>query len=196
MAFSCILASTDVIINSSPRSLSTCVSARLNGKRGCTLVADLLAFDRQRSRTPRLSKMHSTAAVSLPSSVYAPPSTAASLPELMASRQVLLQSPSAPKKALINRHALLHTAATPVNDETVPNRMKTVYLFHVKNEQGAKATWFVDMKKKGRVLRIDDNTKPPLKPDVRIEVSDRDLVGLATGTVSAFFSGSSRSVVV
>ena len=61
--------------------------------------------------------------------------------------------------------------------------MKTVYLFTVTNEEGAKATWWVDMKKKGRTLKIDEGTKPPLKPDVRIELTDRDLVGLATGTV-------------
>jgi hypothetical protein len=84
--------------------------------------------------------------------------------------------------------------------------MKTVYLFHITNEQkGEERTWFVDMKvrhcrsqgrrvacgkltalpeqKKGRVGLLEGKEKAPYKPDVTIWVGDRDFVGLATGKV-------------
>lgn len=37
------------------------------------------------------------------------------------------------------------------------------------------------MKKQGRVMRLEDGKKGPLKPNVVIECSDNDLVALATG---------------
>ncbi|SCV74672.1 BQ2448_7701 [Microbotryum intermedium] len=78
---------------------------------------------------------------------------------------VLLSSPSSPKKKLVAQ-------------------MKTVYQFKIENADGVKAVWVVDMKKRGRVQVVPQSEKPSAKPDVTIEMNDRDCVGLATGTVS------------
>ncbi|GAA5841037.1 hypothetical protein JCM3766R1_006644 [Sporobolomyces carnicolor] len=80
---------------------------------------------------------------------------------------VLLNSPSSPKKQLIRS-------------------MKTVYLFQVASptSEGHSARWFVDMKKKGILRLLKPNEKPPLKPDVTISLSDKDLVGLANGSLN------------
>ncbi|GAA5920164.1 hypothetical protein JCM5296_006569, partial [Sporobolomyces johnsonii] len=84
---------------------------------------------------------------------------------------VLLNSPSSPKKRLVRS-------------------MKTVYLFHVAHSAGDgaggedEAVWWVDMKKKGIVRKLAKGEKAPLKPDVVIRLADRDLVGLATGTLN------------
>ncbi|SGY83856.1 BQ5605_C009g05659 [Microbotryum silenes-dioicae] len=76
---------------------------------------------------------------------------------------VLLSSPSSPKKKLVAQ-------------------MKTVYQFKIENAEGQKAVWVVDMKKRGRVQVVPQGEKPSPKPDVTIEMNDRDCVGLATGT--------------
>ncbi|GAA5993847.1 hypothetical protein JCM5350_004393 [Sporobolomyces pararoseus] len=80
---------------------------------------------------------------------------------------VLLNSPSSPKKELIKS-------------------MKTVYLFRINSPQEGdeEARWFVDMKKKGILRLLKPGEKPPLKPDVTISCSDKDLVGLANGTLN------------
>ncbi|GAA6061512.1 hypothetical protein JCM10212_004502 [Sporobolomyces blumeae] len=78
---------------------------------------------------------------------------------------VLLNSPSSPKRQLVRS-------------------MKTVYLFNVTNNEGKSARWWVDMKKKGIVRLLSSNEKAPLKPDVTISLSDKDLVGLANGTLN------------
>ncbi|CEQ41142.1 SPOSA6832_02821, partial [Sporobolomyces salmonicolor] len=85
---------------------------------------------------------------------------------------VLLNSPSSPRKRLVRS-------------------MKTVYLFHVSRtarDSGGdgddEAVWWVDMKKKGIVRKLAKGEKAPLKPDVVIRLADRDLVGLATGTLN------------
>ncbi|KWU41268.1 sterol-binding-like protein, partial [Rhodotorula sp. JG-1b] len=57
----------------------------------------------------------------------------------------------------------------------------TVYLFEVCNKQGEQARWYLDVKKRGRVAILKAEEKAPLKPDVTIKISDRDLVGLAIG---------------
>ncbi|ORY73608.1 SCP2 sterol-binding domain-containing protein [Leucosporidium creatinivorum] len=63
--------------------------------------------------------------------------------------------------------------------------MKTVYLFHITQEaKGEERSWFVDMKKKGRVGLLEGKEKAPLKPDVTVWIGDRDFVGLATGKLN------------
>ncbi|GAA5902402.1 SCP2 sterol-binding domain-containing protein [Sporobolomyces salmoneus] len=91
---------------------------------------------------------------------------------------VLLNSPSSPKKQLIRS-------------------MKTVYLFSITSNSNPQETarWFVDMKamtdgaakekqKKGILRLLKPSEKPPLKPDVTITLSDKDLVGLANGSLN------------
>ncbi|GAA5960908.1 hypothetical protein JCM21900_000561 [Sporobolomyces salmonicolor] len=85
---------------------------------------------------------------------------------------VLLNSPSSPRKRLVRS-------------------MKTVYLFHVSRtardsdgDGDDEALWWVDMKKKGIVRKLAKGEKAPLKPEVVIRLADRDLVGLATGTLN------------
>ncbi|GAA5969724.1 hypothetical protein JCM3765_001220 [Sporobolomyces pararoseus] len=86
---------------------------------------------------------------------------------------VLLNSPSSPKKQLIKS-------------------MKTSYLFKVTSsqpgeggeEEEEEARWFVDMKKKGILRLLKPGEKPLFKPDVTILLSDKDLVGLANGSLN------------
>ncbi|GAA6006866.1 hypothetical protein JCM11491_003211 [Sporobolomyces phaffii] len=82
---------------------------------------------------------------------------------------VLLNSPSSPKKQLVKS-------------------MKTVYLFVVSavDDDGStvEARWFVDMKKKGVLGLLKPGEKAPVKPDVTIALNDKDLVGLANGTLN------------
>ncbi|GAA5941276.1 SCP2 sterol-binding domain-containing protein [Sporobolomyces koalae] len=85
---------------------------------------------------------------------------------------VLLNSPSSPKKQLVKT-------------------IKTVYLFQVTQEDTSErggppitARWWVDMKKRGILRLLQPNEKPQLKPDVTISLSDKDLVGLANGTLN------------
>ncbi|GAA5822584.1 hypothetical protein JCM5353_005489 [Sporobolomyces roseus] len=81
---------------------------------------------------------------------------------------VLLNSPSSPKKQLVKS-------------------MKTVYLFQVTSSQSGSeetARWWVDMKKKGVLRLLKPNEKAPLKPEVTIYLSDKDLVGLANGSLN------------
>lgn len=59
-------------------------------------------------------------------------------------------------------------------------QIKAIYMFDVTNRDGKKATWYADMKKSGAIGK----GRPPSKPQVTISISDRDLVDLATGTVS------------
>lgn len=59
--------------------------------------------------------------------------------------------------------------------------VRTVYLFDVCNKQGDQARWYLDVKKRGRIATLKAEEKAPLKPDVTIKISDRDLVGLAIG---------------
>ncbi|GAA5982428.1 hypothetical protein JCM10908_006642 [Rhodotorula pacifica] len=75
---------------------------------------------------------------------------------------VVLSNPSTPKKRLLRA-------------------IGTVYLFEVCNKQGDQARWYLDVKKRGRLGSLKAGEKAPLKPDVTIKISDRDLVGLATG---------------
>ncbi|MBW0467962.1 hypothetical protein O181_007677 [Austropuccinia psidii MF-1] len=78
------------------------------------------------------------------------------------------------------------TLASSAIGPEIPSRkklvkmMKTCYQFVVKNEKGKEATWFVDMKQKGRVGK----GKAPFKPDVTIWCSDGDLVALASGEIN------------
>ncbi|GAA5970210.1 hypothetical protein JCM8115_000776 [Rhodotorula mucilaginosa] len=77
-------------------------------------------------------------------------------------------------------------AAVLGNSTTTPKKqllraVRTVYLFDVCNKQGNQARWYLDVKKRGRVASLKAEEKAPLKPDVTIKISDRDLVGLAIG---------------
>ncbi|KAH9820179.1 SCP2 sterol-binding domain-containing protein, partial [Melampsora americana] len=49
--------------------------------------------------------------------------------------------------------------------------------FVIKNQSGVEASWYIDMKKTGRVGK----GKAPIKPDVTIWCSDLDFVALAAG---------------
>ncbi|KAL8287497.1 hypothetical protein RQP46_003355 [Phenoliferia psychrophenolica] len=77
---------------------------------------------------------------------------------------------------------LLATPSARSTRKRLVKEMKCYYAFHVTNKDGVEVNWFVDMKKLGRVGKFVD--KAPSKPDVSIWVSDRDLVGLATGTLN------------
>ncbi|POY73137.1 hypothetical protein BMF94_3830 [Rhodotorula taiwanensis] len=81
---------------------------------------------------------------------------------VMALISLVLSDPSTPKKRLFRA-------------------VGTVYLFEVENGKGEKAKWYLDVKKRGRVGSLKADGKAPLKPDVTVKISDRDLVGLATG---------------
>ncbi|GAA5881419.1 hypothetical protein JCM3774_004370 [Rhodotorula dairenensis] len=77
-------------------------------------------------------------------------------------------------------------AAVLANSTSTPKKrflrtVKTVYMFDVCNKHGDQVRWYLDVKKRGRVGSLKPGEKAPLKPDVTIKISDRDLVGLATG---------------
>ncbi|GAA6003328.1 SCP2 sterol-binding domain-containing protein [Rhodotorula paludigena] len=78
---------------------------------------------------------------------------------------VVLSSPSSPRKRLLRA-------------------IKTVYLFQIDNDKGETGTWWLDMRKKGRLGKLAPGQKAPLKPDVIVKISDRDFVGLATGRLT------------
>jgi hypothetical protein len=98
-------------------------------------------------------------------------------PQVFALISVLLSSPSTPRKELVNS-------------------MRTIYLFHVTNLEGKEVSWWVDMKNVKtagrRIVKLKKGEKAAAKAGVSIWVGDRDLVGLATGTVSSFHLVHSR----
>ncbi|KAK4054025.1 hypothetical protein OIO90_003670 [Microbotryomycetes sp. JL221] len=114
-----------------------------------------------RLREAELSDMAVTAALNDPA-LYAKGFESSRVFALIS---LLLASPSAPTKHLVKV-------------------MRSCYKFNVKGEDGSEVSWYADMKKRGKVAKLDKGAKPPVKPDVTIWVQDRDLVGLATGKLN------------
>lgn len=66
-------------------------------------------------------------------------------------------------------------------------------MFEIKPSKGNDlARYYVDMRKKGTIVRLKSDEKPPSRPDLTLRLADRDMVALALGSQTpqrAFLSG-------